>query len=173
MRKPKLHPTYGTNLVGTNFRERWNVVLHATKEELEKFIANENFQKNNKRNQFSNYWEWKGQTAIPKAQNLQLRKLWRIRFADSFESDKLYKITRSVPRYSQRVGTPGCDGTVRPYEVDRERNYRLQYGDILALNHRDEMGTLYFSNIKDIGSKYTYAFARDSALLCSLELIEA
>lgn len=173
MRKPKWHAKYGINLVGINFRERWNVVSHATKEELKLYIDNEKFQFNNKRNQFENYWEWKAITAVPKAQNIQLRKLWRIRFADSFESDKMYKITKAVPRYSQRVGTPGCDGTLRPYEIDRERIYRLEYGDVLVLNHRDELGTVYFSNIKDIGSKYTYAFPRESVLLCALELVEA
>ena len=173
MRKPKLHPTHGTDLVGTNFRERWNVVLHATKDELELYIKNEKFQMDNRRKDFSNYWEWKAVTSVPKAQNIQLRKLWRIRFANSFESDKLYKVTKTVPRYSQRVGTPGCDGTLRPYEIDREKNYRLNWGDVLVLNHRDEMGTVYFSNIKDIGSKYTYAFARDSALLSALELVES
>ena len=171
-RKPKIHPKYKIELSGVNFRERWNVVSHATKEELELYIANEKFQMNNKRNQFSNYWEWKASTSVPKAQNIQLRKLWRIRFANSFESDKLYKITRSIPSYSQRIGTPGCDGTLRPYEVDRERNYRLSVGDVLVLNHRDELGTLYFSNIKDIGSKYTYAFLRDTVLLCALELVK-
>lgn len=172
-RKPKIHPEHKTLLSGTNFRERWNVVSHATKEELELYIINEKFQSDNRRNQYDNYWQWKAMTSVPKAQNIQLRKLWRIRFADSFESDKLYKVTKTVPRYSQRVGTPGCDGTLRPYEIDRDKNYRLQCGDVLVLNHRDEMGTVYFSNIKDIGSKYTYAFARDSALLCSLELVEA
>ena len=172
-RRPKIHPQYKINLSGINFRERWNVVSHATKEELELYIDNEKFQINNKRNQFENYWEWKVITSVPKAQNIQLRKLWRIRFADSFEFDKLYTVTKSIPRYSQRVGTPGCDGVLRPYEIDRERIYRLNYDDVLVLNHRDELGTVYFSNIKDIGSKYTYAFMRDSALLSSLELVKA
>ena len=42
IRKPKKHPVYGMNLVGINFRERWNVLQYATKEELETFIKNFN-----------------------------------------------------------------------------------------------------------------------------------
>ena len=49
MRKPKTHPKYNINLVGINFRERWNVVEHATKEELETYIANEKRTKETKR----------------------------------------------------------------------------------------------------------------------------
>ena len=39
IRKPRVHPVYGTNLVGINFRERWNIVETATKVEIETYIT--------------------------------------------------------------------------------------------------------------------------------------
>ena len=49
IRKPKIHPTYGISLVGINFRERWNVVQYATKDEVEKYIDLYRFNKQQKR----------------------------------------------------------------------------------------------------------------------------
>ena len=172
MRKPRTHPTYGTNIVGINFRERWNVVLHATKDELEAYIDNQNFLRSNRRNQYQDYWKWKSITSVPQSQNIQLRKIWRTRHANSFENGILYTVTKSIPRYTQKIGTPRCDGTLRPYQVDRQREYVLAYGDVLVLNHRDELGTLYFTKIQDIGSKYTYAFTNQSSQLCALVPVE-
>ncbi len=42
MRKPKIHDKYGIILRGVNFKERWNIVKHATKSEILSYIENEN-----------------------------------------------------------------------------------------------------------------------------------
>ena len=173
IRKPKTHPTYGMSLVGINFRERWNVVELATKDEIETFIANEKFRKSHPRSSYPTYWEWKQKTSIPKAQNINMRKKWRKRYSDSFQYDTMYQVTKSIPRYSLRAGIPSCDGTIRGYETEDRQNFYLKFNTVLVLNHRDELGTLYFSDIKDIGSKYTFAFPRESALLAALVPVEA
>lgn len=173
IRKPKTHPTHGINLVGVNFRERWNVVQYATKEEIEGYIQNENFRKNNPRSGYATYWEWMQEHSIPKAQNINLRKKWRKRYSESFQYDVMYKVTKTIPRYSLRAGIPSCDGTIRGYQTDDRQNFHLRTDTVLVLNHRDELGTLYFSDIKDIGSKYTFAFPRESALLAALVPVEA
>ena len=57
IRKPKIHPVYDIQLVGINFRERWNVVQYATKDEIETYIANYKHIQIEKRNLDKHWWD--------------------------------------------------------------------------------------------------------------------
>ena len=85
IRKPKTHPTYGMNLVGINFRERWNVVEYATQIEIEKYIELFRFNKQNRKAAGSRYYEWREKIVPAQAQMRYLRKLWRIRHSQTFD----------------------------------------------------------------------------------------
>ena len=172
IRKPKYHPTYGISLVGINFRERWNVVEYATKEELEKYIDLFRFNKQQKREYGGKYHEWRAKVVPAQAQMRYLRKLWRIRHSDTFDQGIMYRMDRYISRWNLKLGIPQCEGSVSPYAVDRDRDYSLKQGDLVVLTHKDELGTLYFSKIDAVDSKYTYAFRKDSAQLASLIPLE-
>lgn len=173
IRKPRHHPVYGTRLVGINFRERWNVVQMASAEEIERYIELEKERNGHSRHKFKSWNEWI-QTITPmRAEQTYLRKTWRLRFGQSLTDGKLYKVDKTIYRYNQKLGIPRCNGTVSPYQVDRNRRCKLEVGNIIVLTHVDEMGTLYFSKIDAITDQYTYAFSRDSSQLGSLVPVEA
>ena len=173
IRKPKHHPTFGTRLVGINFRERWNVVQKATKEEIERYIELETEKRATHRSNFSNWTEWTTVTTPMRAEQTHLRKIWRLRYGQAITEGQLYRVDKTIYRYNQKLGIPRCNGTVSPYQVDRQRRCKLPIGSIVVLTHVDELGTLYFSKIDAITDQYTYAFSRDSSQLGSLVPIEA
>ena len=173
IRKPKYHPTYGMHLVGINFRERWNVVLMATKDEILRYIELEKEKRATPRSNFNDWTQWVTKTSPMKAEQTYLRKIWRLRYGKAFNDGQLYRVDKTIYRYNQKLGIPRCNGTVSPYQVDRHRRCKLPVGSIVVLTHVDEIGTLYFSKIDNITEPYTYAFSRDSSQLGSLVPVEA
>ena len=165
MRKPKIHPKYKINLVGINFRERWNIVEHATKEELETFITNHKLTKETKKYGGGSWWERKQKTINERTQNTYLRKLWRVRHSLTYKTDKIYRMDRSIARWSTKLGPSSGEGYATSYNFERERKHSLNNGDLLILTKRDEMGNLYFSKINEITAAHPYVFNRDNANL--------
>jgi len=168
IRKPKVHPEYSINLVGINFRERWNVVLHATKEEICRYIANhEHIKKSHAKyyNDKFSWWERKKETINESTANIYLRKLWRKRHSESFAKQQLYQVEKNIPRWTTKLGPSFGDGIASSYHFDRHRNFSLSKGDIVVLTKTDEMGNLYFSKINDIAAAHMFAFNRDNANL--------
>jgi len=167
MRKPKIHPQYGTNLVGINFRERWNVVQFATQSELVTYIDNVNHINKHKK-EYTNrkdWWERKTATINESTQNNYLRKLWRKRHSESFKKEVLYRIDRNIPRWNQKLGPKTGEGLAISYHFDRNRERSLKKNDIVILTKVDEMGNLYFAKINDINAPYPYVFNRENAQL--------
>ena len=165
IRKPKTHPVFGLNLVGINFRERWNVLQHATKEELEIFIANFNHIKIQKTKITQQWWELRESIINESTQNTYLRKLGRKRYSESFKKDVLYRIDRNINRWSIKMG-PACgDGLGAAYMFDRYRTQTLRKDDIVMVTKVDEMGNIYFVKANEIDAKYPFAFNRDNAQL--------
>jgi len=168
MRKPKYHPKYKTTLVGINFRERWNVVQQATKEELEIYIANFKYIKKSKEDHYSNPKDWwaKKQSIINEStQNNFLRKLWRKRHSETFQKDVLYRVDRNIARWNQKLGPKTGEGLATSYHFDRHRSHCLKVNDMVVLTKVDEMGNLYFAKINEINAPHPYVFNRDNAQL--------
>ena len=166
IRKPKIHPVYNINLVGINFRERWNIVEYATKEEIESYIRNfKHIKLARQKNWGSTWWELKEKTVNEATQNVYLRKLWRKRHSESFQQDILYRVDKNIARWSTKLGPIGGDGIGTAYHFDRQRNHRLSKNDILMLTRVDEMGNLYFMKASEVDAKHPYVFNRDNAQL--------
>ena len=166
MRKPRIHPEYDINLRGINFRERWNVVQHATKEELENFIGNFRYINQSKiDNVGMNWWDRKQAIVNESTQNLYLRKLWRKRHSESFQKETLYRVNRNIARWNLKLGPKTGNGLATSYHFDRQRESRLKNGDIIILTKVDELGNLYFSKISEINAPHPYVFNRDNAQL--------
>ena len=175
MRKPKVHPKYGNNLVGINFRERWNVVEYATKDELEKYISNFLYIKRKKTNRKNNpvpWWEWKQSVINENTHNIYLRKLWRKRHSESFQKDKLYRLDKAIKRWNVKLGPISGDGMATFYHFDRNNTQKLCLNDIVILTKVDEMGNLYFAKINEINARYPYVFNRDNAQLSCIVPVE-
>jgi len=167
IRKPKLHPNYGINLVGINFRERWNIVEYATKIEIETFIKNLKHIKQSKsdREGTKDWWTRKQEIINEQVHNNHLRKLWRKRHSESFQKDVLYRLDRNIQRWNQKLGPKTGEGIMTSYHLDRHRNFKLNKDDIVILTKVDELGNLYFSKISEINAPYPYVFNRENAQL--------
>ena len=170
VRKPKIHPQYKMSLVGINFRERWNIVQYATKEEICRYIANFEHIKTKKRNNReantrNSWWEQKMEVVNESTQNVYLRKLWRKRHSESFETKQLYQVQKNIARWSTKLSPTFGDGLNTAYHFDRSRGVLLRKGDIIVLTRVDEMGNLYFSKINDIAAAHLFVFNRDNAHL--------
>ena len=167
MRKPKMHPQYNLSLVGINFRERWNVIQHATKDELETYIYNFKHIKETKKNVMHerDWWARKQSIVNERTQNIYLRKLWRKRHSESFKPDVLYRIDRNIARWMTKLGPKTGEGLATSDHFDRHSAQLLRQGDIVILTKVDEMGNLYFAKISDINAAHPYVFNRDNAQL--------
>jgi len=173
IRKPRVHPIYQINLVGINFRERWNIVETATKEELETYIKNSNHVKKQRTLHSGSWWETRQTTVDARIQNTYFRKLWRTRFSQAFEKDKIYRMDRNLARWNTKLGPTTGNGFATSYQFERERKHVLSDGDLLILMKRDEMGNLYFSKINEITAAHPYVFNRDNANLGYIVPVEA
>ena len=177
MRKPKIHPTWpDISLVGINFRERWNVVKHATKEELCRFIANHEHVKKVRREMTyhnTNWWERKQAMINESVQNTYLRKLWRTRYSQSFSTDVVYRVDRNIARWNTKLGPTSGDGLATSYQYERERKHSLNKGDLLTLTKVDELGNLYFVKIDEVTAPHPYVFNRENANLAYVVPVEA
>ena len=165
IRKPKTHPEYKIDLVGINFRERWNIVEYATKEELETYIANYKHIEVEKRDYDRHWWDRRESMINETTQNNYLRKLWRKRHSESFQKDVLYRVDKSIARWSVKLGPKQGDGIGSAWMFDRHRTQSLLKGDILMLTKIDEMGNLYFVKANDVDARYPYVFNRDNVQL--------
>ena len=173
IRKPRVHPVYGTNLVGINFRERWNIVETATKVEIETYIKNEKHVKAERARTHGSWWERRQSTVNERIQNTYFRKLWRTRFSQTFEQDKIYRMDRNLARWNTKLGPTSGDGFATSYQFERDRKHVLSDGDLLILTKRDDMGNLYFSKINEITAAHPYVFNRDNANLGYIVPVEA
>lgn len=164
IRKPKIYN--GLKLVGINFRERWNVVEHATIDELKLYINNFNYIK---KEQFENldksWWDRRQAIINERIQNVHLRKVWRKRHSESFKPEILYRVDRNIARWNTKLGPSSGEGLATAYQFERTRDHTLIKDDIVVLTKTDEMGNLYFAKISDINSKHPYVFNRDNAQL--------
>mgnify|MGYP003141490226 CR=1 FL=1 len=169
IRKPKVHPQYNINLVGINFRERWNVVEYATKEEICNYISNHNHIKEAKTKTTSDsrrsWWERRQEIINETTNNNYLRKLWRKRHSESFQKDVLYRVDKNIARWSVKLGPKQGDGLGSSWVFDRHRTQSLKKNDMLMLTRVDEMGNLYFMKVNDVDAKHPYVFNRDNANL--------
>ena len=166
IRKPKIHPKWNDiNLVGINFRERWNVVEYATKEEICRYIANHEHIKKTRRNiSTRNWWERKQAVVNETTQNNYLRKLWRKRHSESFQQDVLYRVDRNIRRWNLKLGPKLGDGLAVSYHFSRDME-GLNRNDLLVLSKVDEMGNLYFMKADAIDAPNPYVFNRENAQL--------
>ena len=175
MRKPRTHPKHDIELVGINFRERWNVVQQGTKEELEKYIANFRYiQEQNRIYKSTEYSWWKKRemTINESVQNLYIRKVWRKRHSESFAKEILYKVDKHILKWNLKLGPKYGEGIASRYQwgIDQKSrtstgNQTLRKNDMVILTNIDEMGNLYFSKINEINASHPYVFNRESAQL--------
>ena len=174
MRKPKIHPRFFINLVGTNFRERWNVVEHATKDELENYISNTKHIKKIKIEHWGkNWWQQKQMTINESVQNTYMRKIWRIRHSKTFKKDVIYRVDRNIARWNTKLGPTTGEGFATTYQFERERKHSLNKGDLLTLTKVDEMGNLYFIKIDNVTAPHPYVLNRENANLAYHVPVEA
>ena len=167
LRKPKVHPKWtDVNLVGINFRERWNIVEYATKEEICRYIANDDHIKKVKvtHKGGGNWWARKQALVNESTQNIYLRKLWRKRHSESFQKDVLYRVERNIRRWNLKLGPKTGEGLMVSYHFDRNLK-SLNIDDILVLTKTDEMGNLYFAKADEIDAPNPYVFNRENAQL--------
>ena len=163
IRKPKIHPQYNISLVGINFRERWNVVQHATKQEIETYIANTKHIKSIPIT--TTWWEKREKTQNERTVNIYLRKVWRKRHSESFQQDVLYRVDKNIARWSTKLGPTTGEGIATAWYFDRSRTHKLDKDDIIMLTKIDEMGNLYFMKASEVDAKHPYVFNRDNANL--------
>ena len=175
IKKPKIHPKYGTKLVGINFRERWNVVEYATEDELEIYIANTQHILETKQGWTSkgDWWGKKQALINERTQNIYLRKVWRKRHSESFKTDILYRVDRNIARWSQKLAPKTGNGLAISYHFDRNAAIKLMKGDILVLTKVDELGNLYFSKINELSAPHPYVFNRENTQLGWIIPVEA
>lgn len=163
MRKPKIHPEYGINLVGIQFGTRWNVVSMATKDEIQKFISNfshiQEIRRSNRR-----WWDKRLNTANETTQNNYFKKLWRKRYGETLQKDVLYRCDRNFGRWDIKLAPSTGEGSASSYIFTRDQSslYRISKGDILVMTKSDELGNLYFSKINEISSKHLFVFSNTS-----------
>ena len=165
IRKPKIHPKWpDINLVGINFRERWNVVEYATKEEICRYIANHEHIKGIKSVSHRTWWERKQEVVNETTSNNYLRKLWRKRYSESFKKDVLYRVDRNIRRWNLKLGPKFGDGLAVSYHYTRVAT-GLNINDLLLLTKVDEMGNLYFMKADAVDAPNPYVFNRENAQL--------
>ena len=181
IRKPKSHPTYGTNLVGISFSERWNVVQMATKDELERFISNYSRIKDAKtkyrtKGTRQDYWEYKSSIADLVVQNNYLRKLWRKRYGETLTHDVIYRIDRKIARWNLKLAPAEHDGSASAWNFRTSNGFvhgDLEKGVYLVLTKKDEIGNLYFAKISEIDTKHQFVFPRESSQIGMIVPIES
>ena len=174
IRKPKIHPQWpDISLAGINFRERWNVVKYATKEELCRFIENHEHIKRVKATyHIGNWWERKQAVVNESTQNNYLRKLWRKRHSEDFKEDVLYRVDRNIRRWNLKLGPKSGSGFATSYHFNREMQ-GLEKDTILILTKKDEMGNLYFSKVDEIDAPNPFVFNRENSQLGWILPVEA
>ena len=176
MRKPKIHPEYGINLVGIQFGVRWNAVLCATEQELVNFISNYRSIKAiaKKAPPFNHWWAEKRATINESTDNAYYRKLWKVRHSKTFDKSKLYRIDKkSIYRWDTKLSSSSGIGSIPTYLVDRDRNFSLSRNDIMIYSHTDDLGNVFFMKADSIDVSHLYAFNRESRQLQYIVEVEA
>jgi len=174
MRKPKQHPLYGMDLVGINFRERWNIVQMATEEEIIEYIKIFN-----RRKQEAHAYQMGTYNTLyfsSKEFNLSrlrhLRKTWKLRYGKNFSAENLYQVDKRINRWSLKVTPPGKDGQVGTWALRNNRNqYNLQVGTILMYSHSCELGNHYFHQAQKLADPHLIVLKPDDANIGSIVLV--
>ncbi len=176
MRKPKEH--YGISTKGIKFRERWNIVEMATKEEFKEFIRLENQTKKlPSRDPTTNKWSPINASRRENArvQQRYLRKCWRLRYGSQFKKDQLYRIDKIIHRYNCKVSPRGSNGVMGLWTL-KHANYKelkgLAIDSIILYSHTDELGMHYFTRVDQIDSPHLYVFKPDDHQLCAIVPLE-
>jgi hypothetical protein len=168
IKKPKIHPEYGINLVGIQFGIRWNAVLCATQQEIINFISNYRLIKSmaKKPPTSRDWWATKKATINESSENAYYRKLWKVRHSQTFDKSKLYRIDKkSIYRWDTKLSSSSGVGTIPTYLVDRDRNFSLSRNDIMIYSHMDDLGNVFFMKADSIDVAHLYAFSRESRQL--------
>ena len=173
IRKPRIHPEYGIKLHGTDFQERWNIIQHATKAELQHYIKNfnavnlENNKYKSRADQRLNYWAYQDSIINEKIENAHYRKLWRVRYSKAFDTNKLYKIDKKkIYNWDIKLSSVGGIGLCSAYRFQHQKsNMRLYKDDIMIYSHSDELGNVYFLKAGEINAPHLYCFNRENKQL--------
>ena len=173
IRKPRIHPEYGIKLFGTNFQERWNVVQYATETELQHYIKHSDVVKlaNDKYNSRNltgrNYWQHQDTVINEKTENVHFRKLWRVRYSKTFDTNKLYKIDKKqIYRWDIKLSSISGIGLCSAYKFKRQPIAMvLNKNDIMIYSHSDELGNVYFLKAGEINAPHLYCFNRENKQL--------
>ena len=181
IRKPSIHPEYGIKLRGTDFLERWNIIQHATKAELQHYIKNcdaiilENNKYKSRADQRRNYWQHQDNIINEKIENAYYRNLWRVRYFKAFDTNKLYKIDKKkISNWDIKLSSAGGIGLCSAYRFSPYSQYgagspyssmRLYKDDIMIYSHSDELGNVYFLKAGEINAPHLYCFNRENKQL--------
>ena len=175
IRKPK--ERYGISTKGIKFRERWNIVEMATKQELKEYIELEKKAKDIAiRDPKTKKWDWIENSKKEDARVKQryLRKCWRLRYGNQFKKEQLYRIDKMIHRYNCKISPRGGDGIMGLWVLRHgQGNLKgLSIGSIIMYSHTDELGMHYFNRIDQVGSPHMYVFKPDDHQLCAIVPLE-
>lgn len=175
IRKPK--ERFGISTKGIKFRERWNIVEMATKQELEEYIKLEKKTKNIAiRDSKTGKWDWTAnlQKENELVKQRYLRKCWRLRYGNQFEKDQLYKIDKRIHRYNCKISPAGGNGIMGLWTLSHGAgNIKgLAINSIVMYSHTDELGMHYFTRADQVDSPYMYVFKPDDHQLCAIVPLE-
>ena len=171
MRKPKIHPIHGIDLVNINFRERWNIVQMGTKSELEEYIKLYR-QERGEYKRLHGKWDRSvaGKREGWKSQMRQLRSMWRLRYGKTFSGDKLYRVDKRINRWQIKSSPKDGDGRMGVWyleQVDRTK-YTFEVGDLLMFSHTCELGNHYFRRPDDVACPHLVVFRSTDTSLGSV-----
>ena len=175
MRKPKEH--FGISTRGIKFRERWNIVKMATKEEFKEFVDLEKKALGIAvRDPQTNKWNasFHAKKENYRVQQRYLRKCWRLRYGAQFKKEQLYRIDKIIHRYNCKVSPRGANGVMGLWTISRlGTNIKgLVINTIVMYSHTDELGMHYFTRADQIDSPHQYVFKPDDHQLCAIVPLE-
>ena len=173
IKKPKMH--FGISTKGIQFRERWNIVEMATKDEFKEFIKIEN-KINNMSVQHRGKWNWPlhSKREEQRVKQRYLRKCWRLRYGSQFKKDQLYRIDKIIHRYNCKISPRGSNGVMGLWTLRHEQgNLKgLSIGSIIMYSHTDELGMHYFTRVDQVDNPHLYVFKADDHQLCAIVPLE-
>tara|TARA_Y100001938_G_C8097602_1_gene439182 strand:+ start:3254 stop:3790 length:537 start_codon:yes stop_codon:yes gene_type:complete len=176
MRKPKEH--YGISTKGIKFRERWNIVEMATKEEFKEYVELEKKASGiSVRDSGTGRWNasFYAKRENFRVQQRYLRKCWRLRYGNQFKEDQLYRVDKIIHRYNCKVSPREGNGVMGLWTISRMGSSNLKGLDknsIIMYSHTDELGMHYFTRADQIDSPHQYVFKPDDHQLCAIVPLE-
>jgi len=173
IRKPKVH--FGISLKGKKFRERWNIVQKATEAEFKQYLKLENDIKHaiKARNQHGKAdWKARRKAEDLRTQQRYLRNLWRKRYGDSFRSDVLYKMDKTVGWYDIKISSRSGYGWKGSWNAREDGYSGPKKGDLLMYSHTDSIGFHYFIRVGYEDQPWLLAFKPTDTYLCAVVPLE-